>query len=117
MSLVQKVGDEAWDSVLTGSQVMPHPPVHKTQQQGIVSSSPHNNPVSVCRIIPIVQMRKWRRQVTCPGSFMCEGEEPGLDARARALTQLCRDEAAGLPGRGAPQQTGGSENVLENVAP
>lgn len=37
--------------------------------------------------------------------------------RGRVLTQLCRDEAAGLPGRGAPRQIGASENILENVAP
>lgn len=33
MNLVQKVGGEAWDSALTGSQVMPHPLVHKTTTQ------------------------------------------------------------------------------------
>ena len=117
MNLVQKVGGETWGSVLTGSQVMPHPLVHKTEQQDFVSSNPHNNPVRLCRVIPILQMRKRRCQVTCPRSFTCQGEEPGPDTGACVLTQLCRDEAAGLPGRGTPRQTRASENVLENVAP
>lgn len=43
------------------------------------------------------------------------GARTGL--RGHVLTQLCRDEAAGLPGRGAPRQIGASENILENVAP
>ena len=40
MNLVQRVGGEAWGSVLTGSQVMPHPLAHKTEQQDFVSSNP-----------------------------------------------------------------------------
>ena len=44
--------------------------------------------------------------MTCPRSLTCEAEEPGPDTGACVLTQLCRDEAAGLPGRGLPDRLG-----------